>query len=224
MNIYKVPGSFYLDSVVLQFLFAIVTILVSYYSYRIYRISGEKDDGLFSLSFFFISVSYWSWLVFTYFVLEPVGKFVYTIDLQNSNFIGLIPIYVHLSFFIIGFSNLVYMKLRVSNQYVYALILCLTLPFLFVAYRLIDFTYIISSVLLFFISLLYIRDYRMRKNRKLFPLIIAFSLLFFSTICFIFGDNYQSFYVMGHLFMALSYLIILIKLVALFKNDWKKAR
>ncbi len=224
MNLYQIPEWFYMYSVFLQFLFAIVTTFVSYYSYKVYKISEERDARLFSFSFLFISLSYWSWLCLSFFVLEPIGRFTYSINIETASFIDFIPIYLHLAFFIVGLATLAYKRLNIQNNTVYFLILSLVLPFLFVAYRKVDFTYIIATILLIFITSLYIRDYIKNKNKSILILAFSFFLILISSICFIFGDNNPIFYVAGHIFLSLGYIIILTKLLIIIKNEWKKTK
>jgi len=224
MNLYQIPEWFYAYSVFLQFLFAIVTAFVAYYSYRIYQISQERDARLFSFSFLFISVSYWAWLCLSFFVLEPIGKFTYSVNLETASFFELVPIYIHLTFFIVGLATLTYKRLGIKDNTVYYLILALTLPFLFIAYRKVDFTYIISTVLLIFIVSLYIRDYIKTKNKPVLILAFSFLLILVSCICFIYGDNSHGAYVAGHIFLSAGYIIILIKMLAIVKHEWKKTK
>ena len=57
-GLYIIPEWFLGYDIALNLLFGIITLIVSLYAFKIYRLSSLKQSKLFGISFSFISISY----------------------------------------------------------------------------------------------------------------------------------------------------------------------
>jgi len=221
-HLYLVPNWFFGISIFLELLFAVVTIAVAYYSYKIYKLSGQRETKIFSLAFLFIAVSYILWACINFFIAAQLNQNLRALDFQEiGRIIGLnqFAIYAFFVFFIIGLITLTYTTLKINNRRTYILIILTSLLGLFLSCNVSLTFYLLSSVLLFLISGYYYEEYQLRKNKKTLITLVAFTCLFFGNLNFIFTANNYVYYVIGHILKLAAYGLILFNLVSIFKKQ-----
>ncbi len=219
--LYKLPSWFANYDSFIQIFFAVVCFLVTLYSYRLYKISKHRSIKLFSISFLLIGISYIAWPVIGFFTTYPLNKSTLGVLVENSELAGLISVYVHVLFFIVGLVTLVYMTLKKEDLRLYLLLLSLTVFPIIIAIEKTNLIYILSAILIFFVLVHYYNLYSETKNKKIFTFFLAFLILFFASLDFIFSDNNNIYYVGGHFLMLISYLLILVRLAINYRK-WQK--
>ncbi len=220
--LYKIPSWFSGYDSLFQILFAIIALFVSGYAYKIYKVSKRKEIKLFSIAFLLISLSYMAWPLITLFASFPVGKETLAIMIEKSNIAGTLAIIFHVTFFLMGLLTLVYMNLKEKNRRTYALLAVLILLIAIIGLDKTYIIYITSSILIFFILYHHLKEYRQKRNTKMLPVTLAFGFLFLGSLDLIFADTQNLYYVGGHLFMLIAYILILGRLIYIMKNVKKK--
>ena len=81
---------------------AIITLLVSIYSFRVYRLSGQKKSRTFGLAFLFISISYFIQSFINLAIISELNENVLNlIEFRNLITLDNIAIFFHMIFFLI---------------------------------------------------------------------------------------------------------------------------
>ena len=211
-GLYIIPEWFLGYDIALNLLFGIITLIVSLYAFKIYRLSSLKQSKLFGISFSFISISYFVQSFLTIILLSKihVNKII---SLTYFNTLYNLALYLHILLFIIGLVTLVYMTLNVNSKKIFSLILLLSLsPFLF-THDALHLFHMVSSLLLVFIFYHYMLNLLNKKSLKNFLVTSAFGLIFISSIIFMLALNYSIYYVIGDVIALVAYLLILINLI-----------
>jgi hypothetical protein len=222
--LYNSPVWFLGYDIFLEVVFALVTLAVALYSFKIYKISDQRESRIFGISFLSISISYSLWAILNGFAVSKLLNESYCfLDIKSATIFSALGIYTHILFFLIGLIALTYMTLKVKSSKIFSLIFALViLPALLIEEKHIV-LYLFSSVLLLFIIAGYIDEYRSKKNKKVLLTFFAFVFLFFGRFDFIFTKHNPLFYVAGHFLEMIAYVLILISLVEVIINKPKKS-
>ncbi len=218
MNYAIVPHWFSGYNVLLEVLFAVITLLVGMYALRIYQFSGQRQIRLFGISFLLISAAYFVQSVLnfasSYSMLEGCSR-----QAMNSvHAFSTAGIYAHMLFFVTGIVTLAYMTLRINDVKAYMLFLVTVIGSLLLSSNRLYFFYVLSSILLIYISFYYFRRYLQNRNKNSLIVFVAFLFLLFGKIHFIFSLNHGAFYVAGHLLEFIAYSLILANLLILIRR------
>lgn len=212
-------GSFGYD-VFFDFLFAIITLFVSFNSFKIYNLSKNKQIKLFGFGFLFLSLAYLIEFLIHFFVISVISEnFCDVSQLNNLNYFSLIGSYINILFFMIGLIILVHMTLKKNSVKSISLFSFLTLFILLFGVNVFFVFYVVASLILLYISIYYYKNYLKHKMKKTLLVLIAFVFLFLSHIHFILSVNHALFYSIGHFFELIAYLLILLNLIIVLKND-----
>ena len=161
------PEWFFGYDIVLELFFAIITLTISRFAYKIYKLTNEKRTGLFSLSFFLISLSYIIQSVFNFLILlklnETICIAVKILSIETFNIIGF---NFSILLRILGFILLTFMTLKTKNNKILLLLIFTTLISIFTSQNILYSYSLISSVYLIFILFYYIKNYNKNKNTK----------------------------------------------------------
>jgi len=208
------PQWFYGYDVALELIFAIVTLLVSYFAWKIFKITGERNIRLFSLAFLFVSLSYIVQSILNFVIMDRLDDGISTfINLQSVYLLNLFGIYIHSILFLIGMLLLAYVALKIYSFKTFALLFILIFTSLyFTTYKTLM-LYILSTVLLGFIVYYYLNNYW--ENRKPTTLLVLISMisLFVAYLFFIRAmDENMPYYIIGHLLELTAYLLVFVTL------------
>ncbi len=222
-NVFLVPGWFYGYDILLEFIFAIVTLVVSYFSYKIYRLTDENKLKLFSLAFLFFSISYTIQSLLNLKILGQISnRAISMFELMSINSFNALGIFAQIIFFTVGLITLLYMALDLDNKRVYFLLLLITLPILFFSSNSLFLFYLLASIMLAFVAIFYFQNYIEKKSIKSLWVFIAFDFIFLGQIHFLFSLNHALYYVLGHFLEFAAYVILLVNLLSISKNGKKK--
>ncbi|MGV8172538.1 MAG: hypothetical protein ACP5OA_07655 [Candidatus Woesearchaeota archaeon] len=224
-NIFACPEWFFGYDIALEVIFAIVTLIVSFYAWKIYKVTDERNIRLFSLAFLFISVSYMVQSLLNIIMLTQMEDEVCSlINLQSIYLLNLFGIYLHAILFLIGLLLLTYIALKIYSLQTFVLLFILVFTSLYVSPYKTLLLYILSTTLLGFISYYYIANYW--NNRKSTTLLVAIAMviLFAGYMHFIFATDNQTYYVMGHVFELIAYILVLINLTIILRAGKQKLK
>ena len=106
----SVSGGFFGYDAVFELVFALITLAVAFYSFKIYKLSDQKKSRIFGIAFLFISSSYFIQSLFnTSIFFELNEKFISLIEINNLLTINILSIFLHMVFFTVGIVTLIYM-------------------------------------------------------------------------------------------------------------------
>jgi hypothetical protein len=218
-NIYLVPTWFFGYDVALELLFAVITLAVSIYALRLYRLSGQKQSRFFGLGFLFISASYFVQSFINFAIISKLNENICTVLKINSialwNYIGM-NIYAVL--FLSGLITLVYTTFKIDNPKLYSLLLLTLLASMLSNPNMLHVFHLISSILLVYLVMHYLMTYLKKKKSRVTLVLVAFIFILFGNVHFIFSINHSPYYVIGHLLELVGYICILTNLVRTVKK------
>lgn len=212
IDLYLAPNWFLGYDICLELVFAIITLLVCFYGFKIYKLSEQRESKLFGLSFLFISAAYF---VQSFVNFSMISKLKGDIDAGLLDYIGF---NTHIILFMIGLITFAYMTFKVKNGKIYSLFLILMLVSVLLSENVLYTFYLLSSVLLMYIIVYYFSSYLKKKQPGILFTLIAFALLLFARIHFIISINYSLYYAIGHLLELIAYIIILVNLILVIKK------
>jgi hypothetical protein len=222
-NIYMIPEWFFGYDIFLEFIFAIVTLVVGYYAFKIYKLSKQERLKLFGIAFLFFSISYAVQSILNFAIISELNENVSDFfNIETVASLNLAATYFYLLFFMTALVTLTYMTLHVKSAKTYSLLLVLSLLSIFLSVNKVYAFYLVSSFLLVFILMYYFLNFLENKQLNTFLIFVAFALLLFSSFHFILSVNHEIYYVLGHVFELAAYCLILVNLLLVLKNAKKK--
>jgi len=222
--IFVTPDWFFAYSIGLEIFFAIITLIVGIYAFRVYRLTEERSSRLFGTAFFFIAISYIVQATLNFVVLERLEDAISSmINLKQVYLLNLLGSYAHALLFLVGIWILTYLTLKVKNSRVFTLMLCVLLLTIFFSANKIFMFYVLSSILLLFTVIYYFMNYLNNKKLNTLLVLIAMIFLLFGALHFMFAVEHEIYYVLGHILEFIAYLLMLINLLIILKHG-KKTR
>ncbi len=217
------PKWFFGFDVALEFIFAIILLAVALFAYKIYTKTSQNYVKYFGLAFLFIGISYVIQSVFNYLVVsELVATVCYVIKFRSIALFNLYGMYAHMLLMTIGLVLLVYMTFKIEDKRPLWLLMIISLLAIFFSHNQLYIFYLLSSVYLIFLVWHFLGNYLRTKTKNSLLIAVAFLLIFFGSVHFIFSMNHQPYYVVGHILELFAYLLILINLLSIKKNEKKK--
>lgn len=217
------PQWFFGIDVALEFLFAIILLAVALFGHKIYKKTGQRQIKYFSLAFLFIGVSYVIQSIFNYLVVSQLVETVcYVIKFRSIALFNLYGMYAHMLLMTIGLVLLVYMTFKIEDKRPLWLLMIISLLAIFLSCNQLYIFYLLSSVYLIFLVWHFLGNYLKNKTGNSLLIATAFLLIFFGSVHFTFSMDHQPYYVVGHILELFAYLLILINLLIVKKNEKKK--
>lgn len=222
-GLYSFPVWFLFYSLGLETIFALVTLSVAIYAFKIHKLSCQRETSLLAVGFLSISFSYLMWLTLSFLSFLELSDGAKMVHIQNATILTAFGVYIHVIFFLFGLATLAYMTFRIKDSRLYLMILGISIiPVLF-SENLGTSFYLAASVLVLVITFFYLSEYKKKKTGNLFLTLLAFLFLFIGTFDFVFISQSYYHYVIGHIAILISYLLILVNLIDVFK-DGKKTK
>ena len=207
-----IPEWFTISGIAIEIVFALVTLLIALYSYKIYKITNQEQTGLFSIAFASISLSYLIQAMMNSFIvlgarnaLDAIAPLVFPLSV--------IAVSLHVVLMLGGLALLAFVMLKEKNPEVFVLFLFLSFAGLLATKSLILTFYLLSSIYLVFITF---RHYCRHKKQG-----TTNSLLVYLGFAFIFIGNFQLalsmflgiFFLLGHITILIGYFLLLASLL-----------
>jgi len=214
-SFYSLPGWFFGYDIALELIFGVITALVAFFSWKIYGLCKERHCRLLGFAFVSISISYFL-LAFLNLLAasSQVGGTLITISLKNVIVPSSIWIYAYIFFFLFGLSMLTYLTFKVRDQRLFVLIVSLSMVVVIFSKQAgVAFNFV-AAVLLFYVLLFYVDSYKKSKRGKGVLVMLAFLLLFFARISFVFAYLNPLPYVADHIIELIAYGLLLLSLVS----------
>ncbi|OIO42782.1 hypothetical protein COU56_02530 [Candidatus Pacearchaeota archaeon CG10_big_fil_rev_8_21_14_0_10_31_9] len=216
-SLYYIPNWFFTTSIIFEIIFAVVTGLVAVLSFKVYNLSRQKEFRLFGLGFTFISLSYIIWSLINLFLLDQLSDALKVLSFNEFVSLGALGIYFYMLLFIVGLATLNYTTLKENSKSIYIIILLISLVGIITSFNK-GFTFqILSSIFLAFLLIHFASQVKRNKNVKSLLVFFAFLSLLVSHVIFIFSTSQYMYYVMGHIFELVAYILILARLYIIIK-------
>jgi len=213
------PTWFFGVDVAFELLFTLVTLALSFYSFKIYKLSGQRQSKLFGLGFLFLSIAYFIQSFFNFAIISTLGENICAIaKVENIRSFEIFGTYFNMVFFLVGIILLTYMVLRTEDKRILAILLSTSLIALFLSVNPSYLFFILTFVLLGFIVHHYAVNYKNHRKSTTLIVLIAFSFLFLSQVIYLIAVKEALFYVIGHFLELIAYSLILINLVLVQKR------
>ncbi|MEI6731623.1 MAG: hypothetical protein WCK90_02990 [archaeon] len=229
-SIYNIPSWFAGYDIFLELLFALITGIVAYYAFRVYKVSKQRSARLFGLGFSFISASYVFWAIMNSIIMSQLTLDAESITINqliahvnNLYIIRFLSFYAHVILLTVGLVLLVYMTFKVKSPKAFLSTLILGLIVITASNQQATAFYLLSSIFFAFITVYYVQEYNLHRNNRLICSLIAFVLLFItSAINFLFLRDSSEFYVVGHILQLIAYVLVANNLYSSVKHGQKK--
>ena len=225
------PKWFYGFDSVIESIAVLVSILLVFYSYKCFKLTGEKKYLYFSTAFLSLTFAFIVKIIGTLAIYKPtitrtpLGSSIHqtftNLTPYNLNAIALV---MHYFFMLLGFIILFLIISRLTWKNQGVIILLLYFAFLATWLSIVHYQlfYATSFVLLLLITYSYYQNYREIKNEKARFVTIAFGILLISQAFFVFAIYSGTIYVLAELIQLLGFIYLLIPFILIFKGKPKK--
>lgn len=218
VNVYSIPGWFFGYDIIFGIALLIITLAVSLYSFKIYKLSNQRQSKFFGIAFLLFSISYLVELIINFAILSDLTDAFSVLEINELINLNFMSILVHMIFFTSGLATLIYMISNFKDKKIYFGLLIASLLSLILFGDRIYLFYILSSSLLFLIMLFYAVNSFKEKNRKTILITLAFFFLLVSHIHFIFSVNHTLYYIIGNSLELIAYFFVLINFLKVLKK------
>ncbi|MBN1175420.1 hypothetical protein JXA48_02130 [Candidatus Woesearchaeota archaeon] len=202
----------------IQLIFAIVTLLVAFYAYRVYRIARQKNSFYLGAGFLSISIAYFIQAFFNFLLLRRVTtcgflSFMAGHPVQSTMTLSVLVVFLHMVFMVAGFSVLSYITLKERNIKSFYLILALSIASLVFAANMSIMFYVLLTIMLAFITIQYSLRFNKKPTTDTFIVFLGFGMVFLGTIQLALASALGALYVSGHIVTLAGYFLLLINLM-----------
>jgi hypothetical protein len=211
-----------------EILIILVSLIISYYSRKIYKLVEDKNYKLFSISFLIIAIAF-------VFKLFSDLTILHRVEIENANFvfvvfsqfkymqlINFISFNLFKIFYLIGFLILFLIVNKEKERGEVILFFYFSLIAVILS---IYFNFIFHLTLLFIISFLTIYFYKNHKKVKTMNsllVFLSFIMFLISHLFFVFSDTYSALNLIGSVLLLIGFLNLLINQVKLVRKNEPK--
>lgn len=221
--LYVVPAWFFATSIVLELIFAAVTLAVAYYSFKVYSLSGQRESKLFGISFLIMAVSFLIRSALNIFVTTSVnGDDIRTLTVGGIMAINNFSVYMYIFLMTISLMTLAYTTFKVNSSKIYSLLaITSVLILVFSQIKSLAF-YVLSILFLAYVVIHYYKEYMDNRTTKKLQVLSAFVLLLISNVVFMRAAQNYLYFVTGHILELVAALLVLLSLASVIKYGQKK--
>lgn len=203
------PPWFFKYDILFGFIFLIVSLLISAFSYSIYKKCQLKNVREFSISFFFIGLAYLFQSIINLYIFSNIHSGICgALMLGNLGFLSYLGVSLHLLFMVIGLAILVYATLKSRESKILWVLLIVSASTLLLSKNILYSFFLLSTIYLGLISWHFIDNYFTNKNKKTLLVALAFVVLTIGWVDFILVPYSPFFYVSSHLLQLLAFALI----------------
>ncbi len=218
------PSWFWGTNLIFECLFFIFAVAISFYAFRIYKFTNQRESKIFGLSFSFLAIAHFFLIILNSFFLSILQGGFRAVEFGDILGMRNLTAALYICFLILGLITLSYMSLKIKSLKTYFLVIILSASFLLLSTNKSLTLYTLSAIFLFFIALYYAQEFKKTHNKNTLLVFIGFTLLFLSNLLFALTANYllSGAYVLSYLIEALGYASITMSLINVFKYGKKK--
>lgn len=219
---FGIPQWFTSSGIILELIFALVTLLIAVYSYKVYKISKQRYTFLFGAAFFSIGIAYFLQATLNFLINRSINSLdVFAMALPLSHCptfqLSILAVLLHVIFMIVGLALLAYVTLKERNFKIFVLFLLLSFVGLLFASQMVFVFYILSSTFLLFITLQNLKRHRKQGTLNSILLFFGFGLIFLGNLQLAISMYLGLFYLLGHISVFVGYVLLLINFLRVVK-------
>ncbi|MBS3089245.1 hypothetical protein J4402_05765 [Candidatus Pacearchaeota archaeon] len=221
-QLHYIPSWFFGFNIAFEMIFMLAAALVALYSYRIYKISSQKEIKLFGISFALLSASYFVSSIISLFFISALEGNLLAIAIHRILNAQNIAVASYILFLILGHITLLYTTLRVERKRIYGLLIAMAFIAINFSFNKVFMIYFISSLCLLFVNYHYYMEFIKRKNKTVFLTFWGMFFLFVSNVIFLVQESSATIYVISHVTELIGYCFIASSLLRVIKHGKKK--
>lgn len=214
------PEWFQTFDAVFQILFALVTIAISVFGYKVFHFAKDTKFKYFSLSFLllalgFLTVSFSNLLIYLGVydgILSSLGEF----NVGNAFFLA------SMLFILFGFMLLIIVSMNLKQKRLVALLLAIVLLFVAFSYQYYLKFHMVALLLLGFIAWQFYDNYAKKKNTNAGLVFAGFYVLAFAEVFFLTMVYMPLLFVLANILQALGFGLLLAMLLRVLYGRKKK--
>lgn len=208
---YMSPTWFYGYDVIFELVFAIISLVIAWFAFKIFKASDQRFAKYLGISFLLIGVSYILHSLFNFLAISKLNQNVCGImKISSIALFDTVGLYLHMLFFLLGIILILFVVLKSKTKLMLYLLLAVSLTAMIFSNNPSLTYYLLSSIYLAIIAWHYIINFIEHKQTKTLLIALAFLLLFFGSFHYFFSVNHQFFYVIGHFLELIAYILILV--------------
>ncbi|MBR9703756.1 hypothetical protein GOV10_06960 [Candidatus Woesearchaeota archaeon] len=210
MNPYRIADSFIIYHIIFTTLFFLVSLGISYFSYKAYRLTKLRRPKLFTYAFLLLAFSH----LFTFVAMSQKlfsGKG--QIMMRDSGILE-----VAMATYILGIILFFYTTLK-SRDVQVPLVLALIISFVLVFLQHAAFIFHgISTILLAFVAWYYWKSYARQKHLNNLTIFFAFFAILLGNLLLVFTQRHSAFFTVAQTLQLVGYLAFLANLIWVLKK------
>lgn len=215
---FGVPHWFTGSGIIIELIFALVTILIAFYAYKVYRIARQRYIMLFGLAFMSISFAYFIQAVLNFFILKQVQSYhIFTTILAPERCpsiqLSIFAVWLHIIFMIAGIALLAYVTMKERGKKIYLLFIALSVIALLFSFDVILTFHLLTSAFLLFITIQHYNRHKSQGTVNSLLVFFGFGFIFLGALQLAAASILGLFYIFGHLTVLVGYLLLLASLL-----------
>jgi len=222
VQLYLIPEWFVNISILMELIVTLVAFGIAFVSWRVYRITNERDIQLFSLGFLSIAISYLLWSLLNWIMLKHVELNIEALRVSRIEILGATLLISYFALFVIGWVTLNYATFKSKGIRNYVLLVGLALLTIYLSANKATAFYIATIFLSMIMMAHYYLEYFRKKNVRRLLTFFSFLLIFISRAELFFSSQSYAHYIAGHSIEMVGYIILLVNLIIVMKNGQEK--
>lgn len=207
---YPSPAWFYGYDVVLELLFAIISLVVASFAFSIFKKTSQRNVLYFGIGFLSISVSYFIQSIFNLLIITKLNdNLCNTVKIISVTAFKNMGLLAHMLFFTIGLSFLLFVTFKENRLRLLWFLVITALLVIGLSHNYVYMFYLVASIYLLFISWHYFINYLKQKNFIQLLVLLAFIFLLFGQAHYLVSVNHELYHVISHILELFAYLFIL---------------
>jgi hypothetical protein len=224
-------GKFYgIDSLV-EFLIIIVSLVISYYSHKVYKLLKDKNYKFFSLAFLFIAISFVFKILSNLTIVNKViiekANFVFVIfkEFQYMQLINFLSFIFYKTLNMIGFLFLFFIVTRTEKReniflYFYLSIIVI----MFSIYDKFNFIFHLTLIfILFSLTIHFYDNHKKIRSKNTLLVFLAFLIILISHVFFSLIDVHPLTYLIGEILLLFGFLFLVINHIIIQRQTKRKS-
>ena len=206
----------------MEIIITLVSFGISFFSWKVYRITNEREIKFFSLGFLSISVSYLFWSALNMIMLTKLGGDLIIMRVSRINYLGAGLLVSYFALLLLGFVTLNYATFKTRSFRNYILLVGLSLLTVLLSSNKATAFYVTSIFLVLVMASHYYLEYFSKRSVRRLLTFISFLLMFVGRAELYLGADSYVHYMIGHSVELLGYAILLVNLLVVLKNGKEK--
>lgn len=222
VQLYLTPDWFVNIAIFMELIITLVSFGIAFVSWKVYKITNEREIKFFSLGFLAISASYLLWSILNWLMLKSDNVGLFALRVSRIEVLGALLLASYFGLLIIGWITLNYATFKSRGLRNYVLLVGLGLLTVYLSVnKAVAFYYVLIFLTLMMVAHYYLEYFRKRNYRRLITF-FSFLLILVGRGELYLGANSYVHYIIGHSVELLGYFLLLINLVVVLKNGQEK--